>query len=271
MLPVNTRPRAGLFPVADAFAGTVASQCISLKSYQSLQALILRGVNDAEAGTRASVTFGTTNSQLIVEWGTAGTVGNGKTVEVVEAGSLTALSVTVDTDSVVINLETDVMGDAVSTVDEVIGALYADKIFRDNWIAHDGVGDGTGVLAAAAEDELEGGADAGSGAVGTATITVEKCTDSSGTGAEAIEFRYRKLTNSDVSDAWATAPATGFTTDDSESVIYEIQLTGQMAGLAEGDKPFVRVKSVEVVDGPVNGAIAFVAHGARFGADGAVL
>ncbi len=120
--------------------------------------LLKRGDGGVGAGVKASLTKGTTNSQIIVGWNTAGVVGNGKTVVIIEAGNSTALSVVVSTTAITINLETDGGGDSVSTVNDVIAALYANAVFAANWFATDGVGDGTGVLAAAASAVLASGA-----------------------------------------------------------------------------------------------------------------
>lgn len=120
--------------------------------------LLKRGDGGVGAGTKASLTKGTTDSQIVIRWGTAGTAGNGKTVTIVESGTNTPLSVSVTTTDITINLETDGVGDSASTVNDVIAALYANETFRTYWEADDGVGDGTGILAAAATDTLAGGA-----------------------------------------------------------------------------------------------------------------
>ena len=119
--------------------------------------LLQRGDGGIGAGVKASVTNGASNSQLIVGWNTAGTVGNGKTVVIVEAGTSTALSVVVTTSAVTINLETDGAGDSASTVNDVVAALYSNSVFQGSWFATDGAGDGTGVLAAAASAPLASG------------------------------------------------------------------------------------------------------------------
>lgn len=121
-------------------------------------AQIKLGDGGVGAGTKASLTKGSSNSQIVIGWGKAGTVGNGKQVTIVESGNATPLSVVVTPTSVVINLETDGSGDSVSTVNDVIAKLYQDATFAANWFATDGAGDGTGVLAAATVDVLAGGA-----------------------------------------------------------------------------------------------------------------
>lgn len=120
---------------------------------------LLRGDGGVGAGVKASLTLGATNSQLVIGWDTEGTAGNGKTVVVVEDGNNTPLSVTVSTTAVTINLETDGSGDTASSVNDVIAALYANSTFVANWFANDGVGDGTGLLAAAASAPLASGAE----------------------------------------------------------------------------------------------------------------
>ena len=124
-----------------------------------------RGDGGVGAGAIAYVTNGATNSQLKVQWFRAGTEGNGKAVTIVESGNNTPLSVVVTSSSVLINLETDGSGNSVSTVNDVIAALYADETFQTYWDANSGVGDGTGVLAAAAA------ANTASGTNGTEAFT----------------------------------------------------------------------------------------------------
>lgn len=120
--------------------------------------LLKRGDGGVGAGVQASVTKGSTNSQIVIGWQVAGTVGNGKNVTIVAAGMSTALSVTVSTSAITINLETDGSSASVSTVNDVIAKLYQNTTFAANWFANDGVGDGTGILAAATVTPLADGA-----------------------------------------------------------------------------------------------------------------
>lgn len=119
--------------------------------------LLKRGDGGVGAGVAASRTMGSSNSQLIISWGEAGTAGNSKTCSVVVSGNNTPLSVTVSQSNVTVNCETDGSGVSVSTVNDVIAKLYQDATFQAYWDATDGAGDGTGVLAAASSASLSGG------------------------------------------------------------------------------------------------------------------
>ena len=108
--------------------------------------VLKRGDGSGSSPVKASRTMGASDAELIVGWDTAGTVGNGKTTEVVENGNSTPLTVVVSTSSVLINVETDGSGNGISTVNDIIAALYADATFEANWFANNGAGDGTGVV-----------------------------------------------------------------------------------------------------------------------------
>lgn len=110
----------------------------------------------------------------------------------------------------------------------------------------------------------------GTGTTGTSTITVEKCSASDGTGAEAIPFLYRRIQTNGTVGAWTQAAATGFTTTAGSDEIYEVVINGAAEGMAEGDKPYARITGVEVVDSPVAGGVLYLAHGGRYGGLGAV-
>lgn len=112
------------------------------------------GAND---GVKASLTKGTGDSKIVFQRKVHGTAGNGKTITIVESGNNTPLTVVVADASITVNLETDGSGNSVSTVNDVIAALYADSTFQTYWDATNGDGDGTGVLAAAAADVTAGG------------------------------------------------------------------------------------------------------------------
>lgn len=120
--------------------------------------ILRRGNADsATTAVRASRTLGTSNSQLRIFWAAPGTAGNSKTCSVVVSGNNTPLSVTVTTSAVTINSATNSSGVVTSTVNQIINALYANATFLANWDADTGVGDGTGVIAAAASGNLSGG------------------------------------------------------------------------------------------------------------------
>ena len=108
--------------------------------------LLQVGDGGVGAGVKASRSIGSSDGILVIRWGTAGTVGNAKTTEIVENGNNTALSVTVSTSAVLINLATDGSGNSTSTVNDVIAALYANSTFVTYWEADNGAGAGTSVI-----------------------------------------------------------------------------------------------------------------------------
>ena len=87
---------------------------------------------------------------------------------------------------------------------------------------------------------------------GTATITLLASSDASATGAEAIAFKYRKMTNgtSDTESDITAATTSGFTTTANEDTAYRIEINS--AELPAG-KPWVTLKATEVVNDPVIG------------------
>ena len=111
------------------------------------------------SGTQAYATFGTTDSQLVVKAKIAGTSGNGRKATIVASGQNTPLSIVCTKTNLTINVATDGSSSAKSKVGEVISALYLDPTFNEYWQATTGVGDGSGVLAAASETTLAGGTD----------------------------------------------------------------------------------------------------------------
>lgn len=130
---------------------------IDIKSSHGAQIHI--GDGGANDGVKASLTKGTTNSQIIISRKVHGASGNGKTVAAVASGNNTALSVSVSANAITITLETDGSAASVSSVNDVIAKLYANATFQEYWDASDGVGDGTGVLAAFSSDVTASGTD----------------------------------------------------------------------------------------------------------------
>jgi hypothetical protein len=105
----------------------------------------------------------------------------------------------------------------------------------------------------------------GAGAVGTSVVTVEACTDSSGTSPTAIAFNYRKSTNR--GDTWGdliAATAAGFTTSAAANEVYSIEVPGSVSVASVG-KNFIRVKTVESVVGAVDATIVAFLHGSKYG------
>lgn len=86
------------------------------------------------------------------------------------------------------------------------------------------------------------------GAVGTATVTLQKDADGSGAGT-AIPFWYRKISSTGVAGAMTQATVAGFTTAAEAEKTYEI-----FVNLDElGDFRYVRPVFTEAVDAAVEG------------------
>ncbi len=106
----------------------------------------------------------------------------------------------------------------------------------------------------------------GVGLTGTSTFTVLRASDASGTGAEAIPFKYRRIAADRTMGALTDAVAAGFLSTAGSEDSYLIELDAQLEGLADsGAKTFVAVRGVESVDSPVAGAIVALLEGARYG------
>ncbi|MBC8384887.1 MAG: hypothetical protein H8E57_05165 [Candidatus Cloacimonetes bacterium] len=99
------------------------------------------------------------------------------------------------------------------------------------------------------------------GAVGTATITVESCDDTTPSTATAVAFKYRKIQDPDTHGVWTDATAAGFTTAAEADCIYEIQVHSN--GLSGTDK-YVRMQCTEVENAAVDGAIFAVLTSPRY-------
>lgn len=95
----------------------------------------------------------------------------------------------------------------------------------------------------------------GAGALGTSTLTIEVCDDVSGTNATAVPFLYRVSTDSGETYGDLTEATTaGFTT--TAGANQTIQLWAPLnAAVSSEQKPFIRMKSVEVVDDPVDAGV----------------
>lgn len=102
------------------------------------------------------------------------------------------------------------------------------------------------------------------GTTGKATITVEECSSAAGSNANAIAFRYRKLTTgaSDAIGAITNAAATGVSTVAGETTIFEVEV--KASELADGYN-FARLVLTEGADDPVSGAVIALLSGLRYG------
>jgi hypothetical protein len=100
----------------------------------------------------------------------------------------------------------------------------------------------------------------GVGGTGTATLTVEACTDNAGAGAETIPFRYR-VYSSGAWGAWASAVAAGYLTiaGASKQVVIEVLSAELPAG-----KPWVRLQVTETVNSPVDAGVTAILSSGRY-------
>lgn len=104
------------------------------------------------------------------------------------------------------------------------------------------------------------------GTTGKATLTVEACSDVSGTGATAIPFAYSVGGSGagaagDDTGLIVQAAAAGFDTTPAVDKLYVIDVDA--SGLP-ADKPFLRLKCTESVNDPVNGSVEIILYQARY-------
>jgi len=102
----------------------------------------------------------------------------------------------------------------------------------------------------------------GTGATGTAVLTVEECTLVDGTGASPIAFKYRvgADTGAALGDLTAATSA-GYTIIAGTGKLIVIEVDA--AELA-ADSQFIRVTQTEGVDSPVTGAIIAILSNPRY-------
>lgn len=100
------------------------------------------------------------------------------------------------------------------------------------------------------------------GATGTTTLTVQCASDSSGTGAEAVAFKYRRCSSGDTLGSITDATSAGFTTTAGSNQFYVLEIE---AADCPADKPWVAIKGVEVVDSPVLAGLTMFLAGPRYG------
>lgn len=137
----------------------------------------------ASGAVAASVEIGTGNSKIKFTANEAGAAGNDLSVTIVDpAGNNASLSIDVDGDDITVNLATDGASNPTSTVAQVIAAVLEHDTASQLVTASNGTGsDGTGVMAAASETPLTGGADAvgdaGGDVVGFAVTAASQDTD----------------------------------------------------------------------------------------------
>lgn len=102
----------------------------------------------------------------------------------------------------------------------------------------------------------------GIGAVGTATITVEACSDVTPTLTTPIPYYYQECIDGDTFGPIKQAPATGFTTAAADNKVYKVEVDDSM--LASTGYGYVRLKSTEVVVGAITGGVVAVLTDSRF-------
>lgn len=109
----------------------------------------------------------------------------------------------------------------------------------------------------------------GVGTTGTSRFKVLRASDASGTGAEAIPFRYRRIAADRTMGALLDADAAnGFVSTAGSEDTYVIDVSTSLEGLADSgnsspSKHFIAVQGVEVVDSPVAGMIIALLNGPR--------
>lgn len=99
------------------------------------------------------------------------------------------------------------------------------------------------------------------GTTGTSTLTVECSSDASRTGATAVAFKYRRVASGDTGGDVTSATSAGFDTTAGSSELYIVEVD---ASVCPAGKPWVHLKSVEVVNDPVLGGILVLADDAKY-------
>jgi len=102
----------------------------------------------------------------------------------------------------------------------------------------------------------------GVGAVGTATVTIEACSDATPTLTTAIPFFYQACVSGDTYGPIIQAPAAGFTTAAASNKVYKIFVEDEF--LASTGYGYIRLKSAEVVVGAIAGSVVCVLTDGRF-------
>lgn len=108
----------------------------------------------------------------------------------------------------------------------------------------------------------------GTGAVGTADITIESCDTVVPGIATAIPFSYRVCTEGDTWGEWQAATTDGFKTTAGENQQYEVLVNA--AALNDEDE-FIRLQITEDADGAVDAGVSAILIGPRYSGSGSVL
>ena len=102
----------------------------------------------------------------------------------------------------------------------------------------------------------------GVGAVGTATITIEACSDTTPTATTPIGFFYQECISGDTYGPIIKATAAGFNTAAASDKVYKLFVEDEFLALT--GYGYVRLKSAEVVAGAINGSVVCVLTDGRF-------
>lgn len=105
------------------------------------------------------------------------------------------------------------------------------------------------------------------GATGTTLVTIEACSDTSGTGATAIPFYYRRCTTLDTWGSLTAATTAGFTTTAGSNQLYEIVVDTDLLGgnnTSGTSLQYVRMKCVEQTASAVLGGVLVYLGQARY-------
>jgi hypothetical protein len=102
----------------------------------------------------------------------------------------------------------------------------------------------------------------GVGTTGTQTLTVEASDDVSASNVTAIPFYYREILTGDTEGTLTAATTSGFTTTAGSSKIVVVEVDSQELG--DTGYGYVRLKSVESVDGACLGGILIELYQPRY-------
>jgi hypothetical protein len=106
----------------------------------------------------------------------------------------------------------------------------------------------------------------GTGAVGTARITVEACDNTTPSNPVAIPFYYQECIASDVfGPIIKTADVTGFLTSAANNKVYKVEVDGSM--ISSVGYGYVRLKSIEQTVGVINGSVVAILTEGRFASE----
>lgn len=96
----------------------------------------------------------------------------------------------------------------------------------------------------------------GVGTTGTSTLTVQACSDASGSNPVAIPFRYREVLSTDVEGTLTLATTAGYTSTAGSSKLIEVEVRAE--DLAASGLGYVRLKCVESAASAVLGGILII-------------